>query len=85
MEPVAANVDQLPGHGIGAGVQRLAHGLVAAADRGQQQHCQYRVEQPTSAAAADLADAEEHPDNEREQDRRPCPGERSLDGGKPAE
>ena len=33
VHPVPIHVDQLAGHGVGPGVKRLAHGLVAAAER----------------------------------------------------
>ena len=32
MQPVSTDINQLAGHGVGPGLERLAHGLVAAAE-----------------------------------------------------
>ena len=55
VHPVAAHVDQLPGHRIRPGVEVLPHSLVAATDGGQHQHSEHRVQQPPCAPAAQLS------------------------------
>ena len=51
---MSADVDQLTRHRVGGGVCVFPDGLVAAADRGQSQHRQHRVEQPATAPAVQL-------------------------------
>ena len=81
VEPVPADVDQLTGHGVGRGVDRLADGLVAAADRGQAQPSQERVDQPPPGSAGRLpAGADDAPHHEGEQHRWPHPPEPVPDG-----
>lgn len=79
---MSADVDQLTGRGVGPGIRRFAHGLVATANRGEGQHRKHRVEQPASGRTAQLSTrADEHPDHQRQQGRRPHPGEDLIHRG----
>ena len=81
-----ADVDQLAGRRVGAGVEGLPDRLVAATHRGDPQHRENRVQQPPCAPAAQLpADPEEHPDHEHEQGWRPRPAEHVVHLSEPAQ
>ena len=73
---MSADVDQLTRHRVGVGVHRFTHRLVAAADGGDGQHRDHGVEQPAAGPAPKLpTDADDHPDDERQQGGRPHPAE----------
>ena len=74
VQAVSADIDQPTGHRVRVGVRGLPHGLIAAADRSQQQQRKHRVQQPASAPATQLSvGADKHPDHQRQQRRRPHP------------
>jgi hypothetical protein len=86
VQPVPTHVNQLAGHGIGPGVERLAYGLITAAYRGNPQRGQYQVDQPPCASGAQLPPGpQKHPDDEPKQCWRPHPAKQIVYGGGPAE
>jgi hypothetical protein len=79
---VSAHVDQLTRHRVGLGIRCFPQGLVAAADRGQSQHCDHWVQQPTSTPAMKLSmDTDDHPDGQRQHGRGPHPVEQLVQRG----
>ena len=86
MQPVPTHINQLARHGIGPRVERLTHGLITAAYRGNTQRGQYQVDQPPRASAAQLPPGlQKHPDDQPKQCWRPHPTEQIVHSGGPAE
>ena len=76
---MSADVDQFAGRGVGPGVHCLLDGLVAAADRGDGEEGDRRVDQPAPWPVGGVAsDTECHPDRGREGCGRPHPAEHRV-------
>ena len=76
VQPVAANVVQLPRGGDGGLVAGARDVVVGGADRGQDQHRDHGGEHPARLPGHRAAHLDEHPPRERHHQRRPHPVQR---------
>ena len=80
VHPVPVDVDQLPGHGVHAGVEGLASRLISGADRHEAQHGEHGGDDPPPCAAVQLVPGlHEHPDHQGEKHGGPHPGQHIVD------
>ncbi|MGZ4615766.1 MAG: hypothetical protein ACXV4A_09405 [Actinomycetes bacterium] len=79
---MAVDVDQLTGHGVAGGVDRLEDGLDPAANRGHGEEREHGVEEHARTGTERLHSRglHDHPDRHREQRRGPQPAEHVLAG-----